>query len=106
MSLKSWNELTPIDAIQAGLALLLIYWTRHYAGGGIDTPAVVSAGLLGFGLFVTALARVARDPAIQDVVVLALGGAALLAPLALGFADVSGAKGMHVKVGQIGRAHV
>jgi hypothetical protein len=101
MSLKRWNELTPIDAMQAALALLLVYWTYRYAGGGVDTPALVSAGLIGFGLIVTAFARVAPDLERQDVAILFLGGAALVAPFVLGFADVSGAKGMHAKVGLV-----
>jgi hypothetical protein len=101
MRLKRGSELTAIDALQAVLACLLIYWTHRYAGGGIDPLAVVSGSLIGFGFLVTAFARVGADPAGQDVAVLVLGLGALLSPFLLGFADVSGAKGMHVKVGLV-----
>lgn len=82
------------------MALLLPYWTYRYAGG-VDNAVFVSASLLGLGLMVTALTRIACDEARQDVATLILGLATLLSPLVLGFTDVSGAKGMHTFVGLI-----
>jgi hypothetical protein len=97
MLLKSRAELTPLDAFQAGLALLLIYWGARYALG-TDPLAVASAVLLGLLLLASAFARLGRDPSLHDRAVLGIGLAAL-APLLLGFGDVTGAAGMHVKAG-------
>jgi hypothetical protein len=98
MLLKSRAELTPLDAFQAGLALLLMYWGARYALG-TDPLAVASAVLLGLLLLASAFARLGRDPSLHDRAVLGIGLAALLAPPLLGFGDVTGAAGMHVKAG-------
>jgi hypothetical protein len=99
MRLRRKDEWTAVEYIQAAVAVLLVYWSFRYAGGGADPLALVSAGVLGLALVALAGLRTGLDEGRQDAMVAALGFVAVFSPLLLGFTDVAGAKKVHVFAG-------
>ncbi len=98
MKLKRLDDITPIDGLQIGLAVLLAYLAHRYAAG-VDALAVASAWTFAAAFIATALVRFTPRAELQDIATLSLGIGALVAPFALGFADIAGAKGPHLKIG-------
>nr|AGS49896.1 hypothetical protein [uncultured bacterium esnapd21] len=100
MRLKTKDEFTPVEVIQAAAAVLLAYWTFQYARG-VEAMALAIAWVLGAGFIILALGKFASDENRQDLAACALGVAAILSPLILGFTDAAGAQQIHVFAGII-----